>query len=125
MEKPSPSQRLNAAIQILRSSIARERTLYVEMQRVLEKDFPDAWAEVSNGIKAIAIYYNGEIARAKNDLADWMNGHDVGGTYADAPIIKDLHEYIDSVKEMAISNDEEIDAPVEIIKTLAKELEGK
>lgn len=118
------SQRLAQTIQILRSRIAEERLLYGNMQRTLETDFPEAWAAVSQAIKDVAVYYSGEIARAKNDMADWMQGHKVVGTYADHDAVNAVHEYINDIRIMFPDPDEdEMKAAVELIRDMLPAVE--
>ncbi len=85
-------ERLQAAIVSLRSSLNHERGVYATYENKLKLFYPTEWKIYAASIVAIAQYYNGEIVRAKHDLADWMNGHEVHGTYADTDVVTELHD---------------------------------
>ena len=85
-------ERLQTAVTSLRSSLANERTFYNTYKNKLELFYPGEWKIYSAAIVAVAQYYNGEIVRAKHDLADWMNGHEVHGTYADSDAVTEIHD---------------------------------
>lgn len=88
-------ERLKQTTQVLRSKIDEERNLYMKHKGQLELYYPNEWKVVAEAIKTVALYCNGEIARAKHDVADWMNGHEVHGTYGDLDSIDMLHECLD------------------------------
>ena len=104
-EKSSASQRLIQNIQALRYRISAEKALYCEMKPLLENNHPKAWSIVANTLKTIAIYYSGEITRAKNDTADWMRGLKVSGGYADNETVDAAHEFVDDIKKIATANE--------------------
>ena len=86
------TERLQKAIISLRSRLADERGVYTRYQNKLQLLYPTEWKIVAPAIVAIANYYYGEIVRAKHDLADWMNGHEVHGTYADSDAVELIHD---------------------------------
>jgi len=94
------TERLKQATQVLRSRLADERGYYMRQKKRFEVYYPNEWKILSGGIIAIANYYHGEIVRAKHDLADWMNGHEVHGTYGDLGSVDDFHSTIDDVLEV-------------------------
>lgn len=94
------TERLQKATQVLRSKLADERGVYYRNQKKFEVYHPNEWKVVSEAIKTIALYYHGEIVRAKHDLADWMNGHEVHGTYGDNEAVPEIHTTIDELLPM-------------------------
>ena len=94
------TERLKQATQVLRSRLADERGYYMRQKKRFEVYYPNEWKILSSGIVAIANYYHGEIVRAKHDFADWMNGHEVHGTYGDLGSVDDFHSTIDDVLEV-------------------------
>lgn len=90
-------ERLQQTIVVLRSRLADERGVYTHYKKKLEVFYPEEWKVVGPAIVAVAQYYHGEIVRAKHDLADWMNGHEMHGTYGDSDAVEMLH---DTLKEL-------------------------
>lgn len=84
-------ERLQQTIQALRSRLADERGVYLFYKKKLEVFYPEEWKIVGPAIVAVAQYYHGEIVRAKHDLADWMNGHEMHGTYGDSDAVEEIH----------------------------------
>lgn len=96
----TPAEHLKTTAQTLRSKIADERDLYMRRKAQFEVYYPNEWKEISEGIVLIANYFNGEIVRAKHDLADWMNGHEVKGTYGTLDAVGEFHDTLDDVLEV-------------------------
>lgn len=94
------TERLQKTIHVLRSRLADERGIYTRYKNQLELYYPKEWAIVGPAIVAVAQYYHGEIVRAKHDLADWMNGHEVHGTYGDLDAVDMLHETIGELQPL-------------------------
>lgn len=88
------TERLQQTIQVLRSKLAEERKVYHVSRERLEVYYPNEWKLVAEAIKTVALYWHGEIVRAKHDLADWMNGHEVRGTYGGLESVTELHEIV-------------------------------
>ena len=86
------TERLQKTLLVLRSKLADERGFYLRNKSKFELYYPNEWKIVHASIVAVAQYYHGEIVRAKHDLADWMNGHEVHGTYADLDAVDMIHE---------------------------------
>ncbi len=91
------TERLQQTIIVLRSSLADERGVYTRWKNRLEVYYPNEWKIVSPAIVAVAQYYHGEIVRAKHDLADWMNGHEVHGTYGDSDAVGMIHDTLEEL----------------------------
>ncbi len=91
------TERLQQTITVLRSRLADERGVYTRYKKELELYYPKEWAIAGPAIVAVAQYYHGEIVRAKHDLADWMQGHEVHGTYGDSDCVEMVH---DTLKEL-------------------------
>lgn len=81
-------------LKTLRSKMQEERKIYAYFQDQLAVYYPNEWKIVAEAIKAVALYYHGEIVRCKHDLADWMNGHDVAGEYGTSQRVKKLHDHL-------------------------------
>lgn len=94
------TERLQQAITVLRSRLADERGVYVRNKNRFEVYYPNEWKVVGPAIVAIANYYHSEIVRAKHDLADWMNGHEVHGTYGDLDAVEMVHDTLEELQPL-------------------------
>lgn len=119
----TPTEKLKSTIQILRSKISEERQLYYKTQNKFENN-PIVRDKLLEGIKAVALYYNGEIVRVKHDLADWMNGHEVHGNYGFLSTIADLHDSIHEIPKL-LGNEEYLKLELEIVQDLINDIEQK
>lgn len=117
------TERYKEITQILRSKLAEERNYYMRTKAKLSL-LPEEWNIVHEAIVAIANYYNGEIVRAKHDLADYMVGHEIHGNYADLDILPEIHECINQLPDL-IPEHEELVAALDMIQTLTASVEEK
>ena len=90
----TPTEHLQQTTANLQSKLTDERRFYEAQKAAFSVFYPDQWVVVGSALIAIAYYYKAEIVRARNDLADWMQGHDVHSTYGKSEIINEIHWYI-------------------------------
>lgn len=144
------TERLQQTIQALRFSLANERKVYHNAREMLEVYYPNEWKVVADAVKDVALYYHGEIVRAKHDLADWIQGHEVHGTYGDRESVDEIHTLLkvlpelldvagklkaryDSERSDSINSstaklqyenaEREVQAAIDMIKDMAKDIE--
>jgi hypothetical protein len=123
MAQDKTTEWFQQTIQTLRSSIEAERGYYTKTKAKLEL-LPEEWNIVHEGIVAVANYYNGEIVRVKHDLADFMSGHEIHGTYGDLDIVKELHTTVDQIPDLMGEHDELV-AALEMIEALTTGIEER
>lgn len=95
-----PADHLKQTLTNLRSRLADEREYYMAKKKQLELYYPNEWKIVSPAIVAVANYLHGEIVRAKHDVADWMNGHEVQSGYGKSDAVEEIHKTINELPEM-------------------------
>ncbi len=96
----SPTEHLQQTTAHLQSRLAEERKYYDAQKSAFSIFYPDQWVVVGQAMVAVGYYFKAEMVRVRNDLADWMQGHDVHGSYGKSEVVPEIHWYIDELLKL-------------------------